>query len=192
MGIEKNVDQLSLLVDILNRVSGKVREYELWKGLIMYAFRAVTADDFKDICQLITSKQELFLVYPNGTYPLTITQMEELFYTREALTVLVEDGVIIGFANLYNHHPSQFAYIGNVIVDQQQRGRGLGRAIIEHMLVQAFEKLNLSEVRISVFSDNSPALLLYAALDFLPYDIEGRVNPQGERVALIHMKKSCK
>ena len=155
----------------------------------MPAFRSATPEDFPAICQLITSEEELFLVYPKGKYPLTVAQLESLAEVREQLTVMVEGERVIGFANLYHHRPGQFAYIGNVIVDPHCRGRGLGRLLIEYLFDLAVERLVLPEVRISVFSDNTTALLLYAALGFSPYEIEARINPKGERVALIHMRK---
>ena len=56
------------------------------------------------------------------------------------------------------------------------------------MLEQAYKYHNLQEVRISVFSENTPALLLYSGFGFTPYEIEERKNQLGKRVALIHMK----
>jgi len=43
------------------------------------------------------------------------------------------------------------------------------------------------KVHLSVFGFNARALLLYACLGFKPYDVEQRITPDGERVALIHM-----
>jgi len=57
------------------------------------------------------------------------------------------------------------------------------------MLKTAFEKHKLAEIKISVFSDNTPALLLYSGFGFSPCEIEERRYPSGRRVALIHMKK---
>ena len=51
-----------------------------------------------------------------------------------------------------------------------------------------FYKYRLLEARISVFSDNTPALLLYSKLGFEPYQVEQRKNFNKDRVALLHMK----
>jgi ribosomal protein S18 acetylase RimI-like enzyme len=56
------------------------------------------------------------------------------------------------------------------------------------MVQLAFEKYRVPEVRISVFDSNVPALLLYGTLGFRPYDLEQRIDPEGNRVALIHMR----
>jgi len=155
----------------------------------MCKFREATEKDFELICNLIKSKDELFLVYPGGKYPLTVSQVKKLSEVREELTVAVDSNEIIGFANLYNYEPNQSAFIGNVIVEKNHRGRGIGKEIVSYMLSKAHDKYTLPEVRISVFSDNTPALLLYSKLGFNPYEIEERTNPQSHRAALIHMKK---
>jgi len=67
----------------------------------------------------------------------------------------------------------------------------MGKAIVFHMLEKAFGRYDLPEVRISVFSENTPALLLYSGFGFVPYGIEERSDkppPKGKRVALIHMR----
>jgi len=154
----------------------------------MCKFRSATDKDFEGICKLIKSKEDLYLVYPGGTYPFTVAQVRELSRTRKELTVTVDGDAIVGFANLYHFKPNESAFIGNVVIDQNYRSKGLGKSIVAHMLNIAFEKHNLTEVRISVFSENITALLLYSGIGFLPYDIEERKGPQGNRVALIHMK----
>ena len=154
----------------------------------MYKYREATENDFEGICNLIKSKEELFLVYPNGQFPLTVAQLKELSKARKELTVAIGGAKIIGFANLYNYKKNESAFIGNVVIDKIHRGRGLGKEIVSYMLEQAHIKHNLPEVRISVFSENTPALLLYSGFGFTPYEIEERKNQQGKRVALIHMK----
>jgi len=155
----------------------------------MYEIREATEKYFEGICGLIDSEEELFWVYPNGDYPLTVSQIVELSKERKELTVAVDDNEVIGFANLYNYQPNKVAFIGNVVIDKRHRGKGLGKDIISYMLGKAIEKYNLPEVRISVFSNNVPALLLYSTFNFSPYEIEERKSPKGIRVALIHMKK---
>ncbi|MGK0289385.1 MAG: RimJ/RimL family protein N-acetyltransferase [bacterium] len=56
------------------------------------------------------------------------------------------------------------------------------------MIQIGFEKYQLQEIHISVFSQNVPALLLYSRLGFVPYQVEERKNLQPHRLALIHLK----
>jgi len=150
--------------------------------------REATPLDFEAIVQLLPTVDELFLVYPKGQHPFTVDQVRFLAETRKELTVAVEKGEVIGFANLYDVAQGQWAFIGNVIVATAFRGQGVGRLLVSHLIRLAFEKYDVSEVRISVFNDNAPALLLYAGMNFEPYAVEERKNPSGMRVGLIHMR----
>lgn len=154
----------------------------------MLKFRDANELDFGEICKLIKTKQEMFLVYPKGSFPLTPEQLQQLSTLRKELTVAVNNNHITGFANLYDFEQDKYAFIGNVIIKQEHRGMGYGRLLISHMLKQAFEKYSLPEVRISVFNQNTPALLLYSRFGFEPYMIEERIDSDNNKVALIHMK----
>lgn len=154
-------------------------------------FRPARESDYKVICKLISSAEELFYVYPKGQYPLTVAQLTQLAEIRTELTVALHNSTIIGFANLYNYKPAQSAFIGNVVIKQNYRGKHLGKQIVKHMLDKAFDKYHLAEVHISVFSENTAALLLYSSLGFSPYAIEERMDFNNQRVALIHMKLSA-
>ncbi|MCU7842736.1 MAG: GNAT family N-acetyltransferase [Candidatus Thiodiazotropha sp. (ex Monitilora ramsayi)] len=154
----------------------------------MCEIRQATEKDYAFICRLVTSKSELYRIYPGGSYPLTIEQLSEIAKVRSDLSVVTQENRIIGFANLYNFEANHSAFIGNVIVDRKQRGRGIGKRLVRHMLGLAFDKHRLSTVKISVFGDNSSALLLYTSLGFRPYAVEERINPEGRRTALIHMR----
>jgi len=152
--------------------------------------REATAEDFEKVVRLVPGSEELFLVYPMGTHPFTLDQLQALAEVRKELTVAVVDGQVVGFANLYDLQAHHWAFIGNVVISGSFRGRGLGRKLVDHMVRVVFEKYRVPEARLSVFSENTPALLLYASLGFKPYDIESRQHPSGRRVALIHMRVS--
>jgi ribosomal protein S18 acetylase RimI-like enzyme len=152
--------------------------------------REANESDFEAVVSLVPTQDELFYVYPKGLHPFTVDQLRVLAETRKELTVLVEGGEVIGFANLYNVEAPKSTFIGNVVVGGTERGKGYGRRLISHMIAKAFDKYAVDEVRISVFNDNTPALLLYASMSFEPYAIEERTDPSGSRVALIHMSLS--
>ena len=150
--------------------------------------RAATASDFESIVRLVSTREELFYVYPNGKHPFSINQLEALAESRTDFTVVVENDEVIGFANLYNVNPPKSAFIGNVVVSRNFRGHGIGRRLVSHMIQQTFDKYLVEQVQISVFNDNTPALLLYIGLHFQPYAIEERSHPSGSRVGLLHMR----
>jgi GNAT superfamily N-acetyltransferase len=78
--------------------------------------------------------------------------------------------------------------IGNVVVAPDARAKGVGSYLIETMVRKALLQHRAQEVRISCFNGNVAGLLLYAKLGFVPFAVERRVDQQGARVALIHMK----
>ena len=149
--------------------------------------RRAAPGDFQAFCDLIPSADELFLVYPKGQYPFTVDQVADLLERRMEPTVLVREGAVIGFAGFYRYLEARSVFIGNLVIDPLSRGRGYARKIILHLLDLAFEKYDLPKVRISVFSHNSAALLLYASLGFKPYAIVARKDLGGNPVALLHL-----
>ncbi len=121
--------------------------------------RPTTPEDYKAIVGLVPNREELFLVYPKGKHPFTVSQLQELAESRKELTVAVLDGRVIGFANLYDVQPGKWAFIGNVVIHREFRGSGIGQKLVTHMVEIAFENYQLPEVRISVFNGNTPVSL---------------------------------
>jgi RimJ/RimL family protein N-acetyltransferase len=146
--------------------------------------------DYQEICDLIKSETDLFMVYPAGTFPLDVDQLHGLSKERKDLTVIVNNSEVIGFANFYNYVATESAFVGNIVVKNGLRGKGLGRKIVSHMLNLAFNKHRLQEVHLSVFSHNTKALFLYSSFGFRPYGIEERRDRVNKRAALLHMKLS--
>ena len=150
--------------------------------------RSAREIDFPAIARLITDPDELFRVFPAGSWPLNAGQIHRLAEQRRNLTVGSINNKIVAFANLYDVQPGKWAFIGNVVVHETQRGKGIGRALLDHMLGLIFIKHALPEARISVFSDNSPALQLYKTLGFTEYDRQSGEDPHGRQVTLLHLK----
>ncbi len=106
-------------------------------------FRKATYPDYEAICQLITNEYEFDLVYPSGTYPLTVEQIQYLSETRQELIVATDDVKIVGFANLYNLKENESVFIGNVVIDKLLRGQGIGKKLVSYMLDLGFYKYGL-------------------------------------------------
>ena len=154
-------------------------------------FRLALPDDFEAISKLIQNEAELFLVYPSGKFPLDITQVKELYTARKDFTVLLHNDKIIGFANLYDFLIKEYVFIGNVVIAEAHRGKGYGKTLVTHMINLA-RSYKLPEVRISVFSENVDALLLYSDLGFELYAMREQKNHFNEEVTLLDMKLSLK
>ena len=152
--------------------------------------RKARQDDFKHICQIMTSEEELFLVYPKGTYPLTTEQLEHLAKVRQDLTVVTDQQKIIGFCSLFDFTPGTSAFIGNLIVDQTYRRRAIGKKMVAWLLELIFDRYDLPEAHLYVFSHNTPALALYTKFGFTSYDTIDWKDARGKSHDLILMKLS--
>ncbi|MGD1855468.1 MAG: GNAT family N-acetyltransferase [Leptolyngbyaceae cyanobacterium] len=150
-------------------------------------FTPAAETQYPAIASLVTSPEELYLVCPNCQFPWDVAQIKETAAGRHALTVGIVDNRVVAFANLYDLIPQQSAFIGNVVVAAEYRGRGLGTALIYWMIDICKDRYQ-AVPHISVFNDNARALLLYAALGFVPYAVEPRLNWNNDTVALIHLK----
>ena len=156
----------------------------------MVQYRLADQADFPHIVALLQDKADLCRTYPAGQYPFSINQLQQLSRIRKELTVMLYNGQITGFANLYAVQQGVSAFIGNVIIAAEYRGKGLGRQLVQHMIQQAQEKYQLQQVNLSVVNDNTTALLLYSSLGFQPYAIEAQQHGSAKTTALIHMKKT--
>ena len=150
--------------------------------------RPINEKDIQVICGFPQNEDELFFLFPQATFPLTPSQLQNAITRRADSTVVEHEGEVIAFANFYRWEAGGRCSIGNVIVSPAERGRGVGRYLIEQMISLAFSKHQAAEVTVSCFGQNVAGLLLYPKLGFQPYAIEERQDKNGNRVALIHMR----
>ncbi len=153
------------------------------------SYRPMEEGDLKKICTFPQQQEELFFMFPKAVFPLTPDQLKTAAENRHDSTVILRDGEIVGFANFYEIEKERYCSIGNVIVNPQLRGRGIGRFLIETMEYIGWKKYNVSEFHISCFNTNTKGILLYSKLGYKPYEIEKRFNPKNEPVALIKLRK---
>lgn len=151
-------------------------------------FRAVQAQDIAHICSFARTEEEQFFFFPAATWPLTEAQLQASVDKRSDSTVIELDGVVVGFANFYKWEQAGTCTIGNVIVDPQTRGKGIGAQLIKQMIDIARTRHQAGEVTLSCFNSNVAGLLLYPKLGFVPYAVEERQDKQGRRLALIHLR----
>ena len=155
----------------------------------MPSFRKAKASDLHELLNFNITQQELFYFYPSATYPLTLEQLEKQLDERYESTVMMDGDELVGFANFYNVENRKIAFIGNIIIKPERRREGLGKQLIQAMLVTGFNHLKLNEIHLSCYSTNTRALLFYTELGFKPYAIEKRSDHKQQKVALIHLKK---
>ena len=155
---------------------------------MLLTHRSVAEQDIQLICGFPQSEDELFFLFPKAEFPLSPSQLQNAIAQRSDSTVVGLGGEVVAFANFYRWEAGGCCSIGNVIVSPAARGRGVGRYLIERMIIIAFSKHQAAEVTISCFNQNVVGLLLYPKLGFQPYAVEERKDKKGNRVALIHMR----
>jgi len=158
-----------------------------------FDFRPATKTDLTEILHFPLDQAELFYFFPSATYPLTLKQLEKQLSNRHKSTVMLENSTcqknkIIGFVNFYNVENRNIAFIGNLIIKPDKRAQGLGKKLVQTMIITGFKQLNLKEVHLSCYNKNTRALLFYERLGFKPYAIEKRQDFNDQPVDLIHMK----
>jgi GNAT superfamily N-acetyltransferase len=156
----------------------------------MLTHREVRAEDVPLLCTFPQDAEELYFLFPKATWPLTPAQLQGAIDRRFDSTVVLDDGRVSAFANFYVREPAGTCAIGNVMVAPGARGRGVGAFLIETMATKALVAHCATEVKISCFNGNVAGLLLCAKLGFVPCAVERRLDPAGERVALVHMRLS--
>lgn len=149
--------------------------------------RHVSDSDLQVICSFPQGEEELFYFYPKAMYPLTPEQLQIAIRQRSDSTVVECNGVVVGFANFYRWHNGTCC-IGNVVVAPSARGKGVAQFLIQTMIDLASIEHLATCVEISCFNHNAAGLMLYTKLGFEPFAIEERKDPDGRRVALIHMR----
>ncbi|MBU1130588.1 GNAT family N-acetyltransferase [Patescibacteria group bacterium] len=94
-------------------------------------------------------------------------RMEEIITSPRTRGIVAEDeGKIVGFAELaWYIIPSKglIAWVEEVVVDEQARGKGVGRTLTEKLLEIAKE-LGCRQIKLTV--SNFAAIKLYESLDF--------------------------
>ncbi|TFH85157.1 GNAT family N-acetyltransferase [Billgrantia azerbaijanica] len=149
--------------------------------------REVTEDDIPQIGRLPETREELFYCFPRASFPLSEAEVRKGIEKRSDSTVVEIAGRVVAFANFHRWEEG-LCSIGNVVVASDARGYGVGSYLINHMLTLGFEKHRAQAVSVSCFNRNVAGLLFYPKLGFRPYDVEQRVDYNGDRVALVHLR----
>lgn len=114
--------------------------------------------------------------------PISYYDIGELITSPQAEVVVAEiDGELIasGFARTKTSPPhigpDVYAYLGFMYVRPDHRGQGVNRRILDALLAWA-RSMNLTEVRLTVYPDNEPAVQAYEKAGFSPYLLEMRLG----------------
>lgn len=160
---------------------------EVASGMLL-THRPIEDRDIPIVCRFPQSEEELFFFFPKAVFPLTPWQLQDSISQRSDSTVVELEGHVVAFANFYRWG-AKGCSIGNVIVSPTVRGQGVGSYLVEQMVGLGFSKHGAIEVTVSCFNQNVVGLIFYPKLGFKPYAIDERQDKNGNRVALIHMRR---
>ena len=114
---------------------------------------------------------------PNSYYdlPYMLTTPEVELVVAEQDSVLIGSGYArIEKAKHYNNH-THHAYLGFMYVVPEHRGKGVNRLIIDALSKWARAQ-NITELRLDVYNDNSPAIAAYEKVGFKKHMILMRLG----------------
>ena len=99
------------------------------------------------------------------------------------------DGHFAGTISLERIDPrNRSGEMGNMLVDPDRQGKGLGREAIGQLLALAFGALGLERVELRVFADNAIAIRLYEYCGFRREGVErGAILREGRRRDVLRM-----
>ncbi len=120
------------------------------------------------VAQLLKNEETYALVCGNkyGQYPVTAQSITDYYSglsSAHPMTAFFE-GRAVGHILVVKNGAN--AVVGSVIIDDAQRGKGLGKKMLVAALEYAFKTLGAREVSIGVFEQNESALSLYNSLGF--------------------------
>jgi RimJ/RimL family protein N-acetyltransferase len=126
------------------------------------------------------------------TYP-PLTPAKVIAWTSEdgAPMLFHRDGAAepLGYVEL-NPMPGEpkHLWMGHCVIDQQQRGRGLGQIMVRLLVRHAFEQRRADRVSLVVFPDNFGAIACYRSCGFVEVGTQSKFfYPTGRQHTLLQM-----
>ncbi|MFQ5806432.1 MAG: GNAT family N-acetyltransferase [Phycisphaerae bacterium] len=114
----------------------------------------------------VCGAREAYWLAPRTKPPLTADKVRAWASPGRNPLMLVAPGqsgpLAYGELNVLNEKRRDY-WLGHLIVDPRQRGRGLGRRLTELLLLRAFRRHGARHVSLVVFPENEPAVACYRA-----------------------------
>lgn len=157
------------------------------------SIRALCPEDAANLHEMF-SHADTFLETLQLPYPSLKRWQERLAGEHAGMHMLGAwiDGALVGQLTLEvnsrarRRHSASFG----IAVHHQQRGKGVGRALMAELINLCDNWLNVERIELTVFADNQPAIGLYAAFGFEREGIARRFAVRnGELVDALYMAR---
>jgi ribosomal protein S18 acetylase RimI-like enzyme len=152
-----------------------------------FAHRPLEDKDAEIICRFAQSAEELFFAFPKAAFPLAADVLLAAARQRFEATVVLCNGVVVGYANFIKVKEKGFCAIGNLMVHPDYRRQGVATFLVQVMIRKAFGNYCVRFVRSACFSHNQPAYQMYHKLGFKPAGMEQRLTADGTPVLLVNL-----
>ena len=131
--------------------------------------------DVAKIGQLISGKDDLFLVWPDAKFPFDSQEWERLFREdiRNKSFFAYENGVLIGHAALFAKSESSVYGVAFMFISETYRSRGAGEEMLRLLEELAVNQLHATKLVLQVRDYNPRAITCYMKRGFQEYQREG-------------------
>ena len=138
------------------------------------ALEEVTGETVRSICRLAVSPTQSSFVAPNA-----VSFAEALFEPHAWYRAIAVDGVLVGFAMLYDDPDEPVCFLWRFMVDARHQGKGYGAKAIELLVAHVRTRPGASELKTSWVPGEGSPKDFYRRLGFVP---TGEIE-EGEVVA---------
>ena len=133
----------------------------------MISLEKFTADDYDRLISWVNS-EELLMQFagPGFNFPLTRKQLEpSVNESNRTCFKVIYHSRVIGHCELYLKEKS--VVLARILIgEENMRGRGLGKEIVEAMLDYAFRHFTVDVAELNVFDHNKAAIRCYERVGF--------------------------
>jgi RimJ/RimL family protein N-acetyltransferase len=136
----------------------------------MIKLEKFTEQDFERLINWIDSQEALVQFSgPIFKFPLTKEQLNEYLYSENIISFKVknlETNEIIGHSEIYKSENNEVKLCRILIGNENERGKGFGKKIINELVKYSFEKLNAKKIELNVYDWNKYAIECYEKTGF--------------------------
>ena len=136
----------------------------------MIKLEKFTEQDFERLINWIEN-EEILVQFSGGIFkfPLTKEQLNEYLYSENIISfkiINLETNEVIGHSEIYKSEKNEVKLCRILIGEENQRGKGFGKKIINELVKYSFEKLNAEKVELNVYDWNKYAIVCYEKSGF--------------------------
>lgn len=108
---------------------------------------------------------------PDFGFPFSAEALPKLLQITDSQSYSLTDAdeSLMGFGQFWPCD-AETVHLGRVIINPLYRGQGLGKALIQLLIIEATERYQPETITLNVLRDNAKAQYLYQKMGFVPID----------------------